>query len=88
MKDYRDLVSFATARGFTVTSTTGGNHNAGSKHFRGLAIDVRTRDKTDAEINRFISAARSAGIIVRDERRRPLGQKVWSGAHLHLELKG
>ena len=23
---------------------------------------------------------------MRDERRKPAGQKVWSGAHLHLEI--
>lgn len=88
MKSWRDLKAFAEARGFTVTSTTGGKHNKGSKHFRGLAIDVRTRDKSDAEIDKFITAARSCGIIVRDERRSPRNQKIWSGAHLHLELKG
>ena len=26
------------------------------------------------------------GVIVRDERKRPNGQKVWSAPHLHLEI--
>ena len=47
-------------------------------------IDVRTRDKTNAEIEAFISKFRA--ICVRDERKHPVGQKIWSGAHLHLEI--
>lgn len=86
MKDFRDLAEFASTEGFTVTSTTGGKHNAHSKHFRGLAIDVRTRGKTDAQISAFITKAKNQGIIVRDERCKPAGQKIWSGAHLHLEI--
>ena len=86
MKDWKDLKAFAEREGFHVTSTTGGSHNVGSKHFIGLAIDVRTRDKTDAQVEAFISKARSLGVIVRDERKKPANQKVWSGAHLHLEL--
>lgn len=86
MEDYKDLKAFAEREGFHVTSTNDGSHNVGSKHFRGLAIDVRTRDKTDTQIEAFISKAHSLGITVRDERKRPKNQKVWSGAHLHLEL--
>lgn len=86
MKDFHDLIKFAEAEGFTVTSTNGGKHNVGSKHYRGLAIDVRTRDKTESQIAAFITKAKKRGIIVRDERRKPIGQKVWSGAHLHLEI--
>ena len=86
MKNWQDLKRFAESEGFHVTSTTGGRHNPRSKHFRGLAIDVRTRDKTNAQVEVFIAKARVRGIIVRDERKRPANQKVWSGAHLHLEL--
>jgi hypothetical protein len=86
MKDFHDLVAFAAAEGFTVTSTTGGTHNTNSKHYRGLAIDVRTRDKTDSQIAAFVTKAKNKGITIRDERQRPTNQKVWSGAHLHLEL--
>lgn len=86
MKDFRDLAAFAEAEGFHVTSTISGSHNRNSKHYRGLAIDVRTRDKTAAQIAAFITKARNRGIVVRDERQRPAGQKVWAGAHLHLEL--
>jgi len=82
---YEALVEFAESHGFTVTSTTGGTHNPGSAHGQGRAIDVRTRDKTDAEVERFIQDARAAGFHVRDERTRPPGQAVWNGPHLHLE---
>jgi peptidoglycan hydrolase-like protein with peptidoglycan-binding domain len=85
--DYRELVDFARARGFTVTSTNGGQHNVGSSHYEGRAIDVRTRDKTNAQVNQFIREARAAGYHVGDERRRPAGQAVWSGPHLHLEIR-
>lgn len=86
MKNFRDLQNFAERFGFAVTSTTGGNHNKGSKHFLGLAIDVRTRGESNEQCERFIRKARAIGIIVRDEREKPEHQKVWSGAHLHLEI--
>lgn len=86
MRDWKDLKLFAESQGFTVTSTTGGSHNRGSKHFRGLAIDVRTRDRTSKAIELFIVKCAMLGVIVRDERAKPPRQKVWSGAHLHLEI--
>lgn len=84
--DHRGLSQFAREHNFTVTSTTGGNHNHGSAHYQGRAVDVRTRDKTPQQVERFINDARNAGIHVRDERVRPQGQRVWSGPHLHLEV--
>lgn len=86
MKNWRELKAFAEAEGFHVTSTTGGKHNPGSKHGKGLAIDVRTRGRTNAQIEAFIRKARGLGITVRDERIQPPRQKVWTGAHLHLEV--
>lgn len=86
MKDFHDLIKFAEAEGFTVTSTNGGTHNIGSKHYLGLAIDVRTRDQSNERIVAFLQKARQLGITVRDERIRPANQKVWNGSHLHLEL--
>ncbi len=41
MKDFHDLQRFAEANNFVVTSTTGGEHNRGSKHFLGLAIECQ-----------------------------------------------
>ncbi len=86
-RDHLELSVFASEHGFTVTSTTGGTHNPGSAHYQGRAIDVRTRDKSDAEVEAFIAEARRRGIHVRDERTRPPGQQEWSGPHLHLEVR-
>jgi hypothetical protein len=83
---YVGMSQFAQARGFVVTSTTGGKHNEGSAHYEGRAIDVRTNDKTDAEIRAFMDDARAAGMSVRDERAQPSGQKVWGGPHIHLSV--
>ena len=84
--NYKDLSALAKKFNFVVTSAKGGTHNTGSKHYRGLAIDVRTRDKTAAQIAEFVQICRGFGLIVRDERIRPNNQKVWSGAHLHIEI--
>lgn len=85
-KDYHDLVAFAKAEDFFVTSTNGGKHNKGSKHYLGRAIDVRTWNKTPEECEAFMKKAENLGIKVRDERTQPPGQKVWSGPHIHLEV--
>ncbi len=85
--DYRELAAFARQHGFTVTSTTGGSHNTGSAHYQGRAVDVRTRDHSAAEVEQFMREARAAGYHVGDERRRPAGQRVWSGPHVHLEIR-
>lgn len=85
-KDFNDLVDLAKEHQFIVTSTNGGMHNKNSKHYRGLAIDVRTFDKSNADIEAFIALCKSFNLIVRDERRRPIGQKVWNGQHLHIEI--
>lgn len=83
---YTSLVVLATMCKFHVTSTNGGKHNVNSAHYKGKAIDVRTRDKTDAEIDWFISVCKNFNLKVRDERKKPIGQKVWTGAHLHIEI--
>jgi len=85
-KDFRDLVKLAEDNDFTVTSTNGDSHNRGSKHFLGLAIDVRTRNKTAKQITDLINLARNEGLRVIDERVKPPGQVVWSGPHLHIEI--
>ena len=65
-----------------MTSTTGGGHNTGSTHYVGRAVDVRTRDKTPAEVEMFMRRARETGASMRDGRVRPKGQKVWGGPHI------
>ena len=79
------LKAFCKEHGFRVTAGSGGKHNVGSLHALWRAVDVRTRDKTDAEIEAFIQAAKQAGYRVIDKRERPVGQEVWGGPHLHLE---
>src|SRR5260370_4162577 len=79
---YKDLSKFARDKGFTVTSTTGGQHNKGSAHYQGRAIDVSVKGKSNGDINKFKKAAEERGYKVRDERTKPPGQKVWSAPHL------
>jgi hypothetical protein len=81
-----NLIDFAKTNDFDITSTTGGDHNVGSKHYKGRAIDVRTKNKTPEQINQFMALAGKAGFRVLDERVRPKGQKKWYGEHLHVEL--
>lgn len=82
----RSLKRLVTDSGFFITSTTGGQHNEGSKHYEGKSVDVRTAGKSATEIKALIAQATSAGYTVRDERQRPAGQKVWSGPHIHIEF--
>lgn len=85
MAVWQQIEEFAKEYGFTVTSTTGGKHNVGSAHYKGLAADVSTRGKSAAEIEAFTKAAQEQGYKVLDERTRPRGQAVWSGPHLHIQ---
>jgi hypothetical protein len=72
--------------GFTVTGKNEKkNHNPGSRHYVGEAIDVRTMGRTNEDIAAFMAFMRSQGYIVVDERVRPKGQAVWGGPHIHVE---
>lgn len=82
------LKSFARAYNFKVTSGSGDSHNTGSLHPLNRAIDVRTRDKTEAQVATFKRACKAANYRVLDERTRPPGQQVWGGPHLHVEDRG
>ena len=79
-----DIVKIAAAYGATATSTTGGKHVSGSKHYAGMAADIRTKDRTEREIEELILAYKTAGYKVGDERK-PTGREEWSGPHLHVE---
>lgn len=79
---HRELARFAQERGYTVTSSTGGRH-LGRAHREGRAIDVRTRDHTNAQVDQLIREARAAGYTVIDERRG--GNAAWSGPHVHIQ---
>ena len=83
---YKDIISIIEPFGWVVTSTTTGRHNTNSKHYRGKAVDVSVRNKSDFDIISITTLLQSAGYIVRDERTRPPLQRVWHGAHLHFAI--
>jgi hypothetical protein len=84
---WRVLQRKAQAAGFTVTGRNEKKgHNVGSPHYRGKAIDIRTRDHSPEAIERFMQQMRGEGYVVRDERIQPPGQEVWSGPHVHIEI--
>ena len=83
----KNLIDFAKTNNWAVTSTTGGRHNPGSRHGKARAIDVSVKNKTPQQISDFMKLAQSQGYRVLDERVRPKGQKVWHGAHLHLDFE-
>lgn len=90
LKHVNYLTGLSKEFGINVTSTTGDTHNTGSKHFKGLAIDI---DHTLASANpekwsQFTSTLSSNGYRVVDERVRPKGQAVWTGPHFHIEYVG
>ena len=86
LKYVNEMTAFAKSHGFEVTSAVNGKHNTGSLHPLGLAVDVRTKTKTTQEGNNFLAAGTKAGYKMLDERRRPGGQKVWDGQHIHMQI--
>lgn len=83
------LSDFAKENNLTVGSTTGGRHNANSLHPSGNAFDAKgSGGYDDATVKRLSARAAERGLLLRDERRRPRGQKVWGGPHLHFEYEG
>jgi hypothetical protein len=87
-KPWADLYIWATSENFVITGANEkSGHNKNSAHYKGQAIDVRARGKTNREIDALIEKARSMNLKVRDERTRPEGQKVWSGPHVHIETR-
>lgn len=78
------------AAGWTVTSSPGGTHNPGSLHPLGLAIDLRTSDKSPAEQEALLAALRAnPNVRLLDERQRPKNpNQKWSGPHFHVEFLG
>ncbi len=69
-----------------ITSGKDGQHVAGSLHPLGLAVDLRTRDKTPEQFDLWMHvlsySADAVPIAVFDERNVPPGK------HLHLEWHG
>lgn len=84
--DYMDIKNVVERMNWKVTSTTGGRHNKNSKHYIGKAVDVSVRGKTDFDVAVLFTVLENIGFIVKDERVRPKGQKVWGGAHIHISV--
>lgn len=81
----KDLVSPFGGR---ITSTTGGQHNPGSAHYAGGAVDVGMgRESPQVQAQILAALQNNPNLMVRDERVRPQGQAVWGGPHLHVEPK-
>lgn len=57
MKMYANILAYIHFDMFkkymVITSTTDGKHGRNSLHYKGLAVDIRTRDKTSEEIYKF-----------------------------------
>jgi hypothetical protein len=65
-----------------ITSTTGGKHKANSLHYQGRAIDIRTRDKSPAEIRAMTEWWASQGGDIE------LGYEAESSQpHLHIGFR-
>lgn len=83
---YTELKEIVEHMGWKVTSAMGGGHNAHSLHYIGKAIDVSVRGKGEFDILMLYTIMENQGYRVRDERKRPKGQKVWGGPHIHLSI--
>jgi hypothetical protein len=86
---FDDVRAVIAPLGGILGSTTGGQHNAGSLHPDGNAVDIpmgaSASPEAKANADQMIAALEAKGYRVRDERTRPAGQAVWSGPHLHAE---
>ncbi len=80
------LIEFCIRNGLYVTSAHDGTHNTGSKHYRGEAIDFCSRGLKPEFVEHLKRDAERHGLTLRDERKRPPGQKVYGGPHWHLEI--
>lgn len=76
-------VDAGISRGAFITSGTDGVHRDDSKHYLGLAVDLRTRDLTSGEVTRLTTALRRRlngnGLL-----NRPY-QVIVEGTHIHVE---
>jgi hypothetical protein len=83
--------------GIKPSSTNTGKHNVGSKHYHGKAFDLGLNTSFGGDMRKMRDFYENFNEIkkkypifdrftIHDETQRPAGQKVWSGAHLHLQL--
>jgi hypothetical protein len=76
-----------------VTSLTGGDHNSGSKHGKGQAMDFTVskdgKDISSRDADNLIKLLKIKypNLSIKNEIDKPTGKETkWSGAHLHSEL--
>lgn len=73
-----------------LTSTTGGDHVAGSKHYEGRAGDIAFNKKiSDLEFETYKKQLQDLGATnIRNEMERPKGPagEKWTGPHIHFEV--
>lgn len=79
------ILLFCVRNNLYITSARDGQHNEGSKHPHGEAADFRTIGMSEEFFQHLVRDAKQHGLRVRDERKRPENQKVWTGGHGHVE---
>ena len=71
------ITSEKCGRTAIITSTTDGSHMSGSKHYKGLAVDLRTRDLSlDVQKSYYFSLSYAL---------RKLCDVVFESDHIHVE---
>jgi hypothetical protein len=94
-KPIQSVVSYLSEKGYMPSSVDSGHHNEGSKHYTGSALDLglNTTFKGDrTAMQEFLNFYQNnlkekfPSLKLKDERVKPINQKVWSGSHFHLEL--
>ena len=80
-------IAVADKYGVLVTSTTGGGHNKGSKHYIGEAFDIDHKKlNANPKLKQaFFGDLQNLGFGYIDETTRPKGQAVWGGPHYHIQ---
>lgn len=76
------LMAFAQQHGYHVTSSMGGQHNPGSLHYQGRAIDIANQG---VDYNQLVAQAKANGYRVLNELHRMPGEAVWGGPHYHID---
>jgi hypothetical protein len=73
-----------------VTSTSGGSHMPGSKHYEGRAMDIafskKLSDEEFAKVKKELEKLGASKVLNEMERPKGPAGKNWSGAHIHVEV--
>lgn len=77
--------------GIGIGSIDSGGHNKGSLHGKTLAVDLPQSKNGGVEgLRKLLPILREKypELDIVDEIEKPAGQKVWTGAHIHIEMDG